>query len=250
LNEALPRWRTFSSAAPSEPAGEGAGGTDDATEPVGPRSRHRPSDLAALAGVAIASAALGAAALVAIGFLISSAPSSSLTGSFGVPLDDAGTAGSALLDGASAEGPLSAGAEIVVDVGGAVARPGLVRLDPGARVGDAIEAAGGFGPRVDLAEAGRSLNLAQPLSDGFKVIVPELGATGGPATAADDGRIDLNAADQAALESLPGIGPVTAAKIMEARATQPFRSVEDLRDRGIVGDAVYADIEALVRAAG
>jgi competence protein ComEA len=125
-----------------------------------------------------------------------------------------------------------------------------VRLRPGDRVGDAIEAAGGFGPRVDLAETGRSLNLAQPLTDGLKVLVPELGASGGPRANADDGRIDLNTADQAALESLPGIGPVTATKIMEARAEQPFRSVEDLRDRGIVGDAVYTDIEALVRAAG
>jgi competence protein ComEA len=203
-----------------------------------------------LAAVGIASAAAGAAALVVIGIFASGAPPGGLADGIGAPLDDAVTSRSALLSDAALDSSLSGGSEIVVDVGGAVARPGLVRLRPGDRVGDAIEAAGGFGPRVDLAETGRSLNLAQPLTDGLKVLVPELGASGGPRANADDGRIDLNTADQAALESLPGIGPVTATKIMEARAEQPFRSVEDLRDRGIVGDAVYTDIEALVRAAG
>jgi competence protein ComEA len=203
-----------------------------------------------LAAVGIVSAAAGAAALVVIGILASGAPAGGPADGIGAPLDDAVASGSALLSDAALGGSLAGGSEIVVDVGGAVARPGLVRLHRGDRVGDAIEAAGGFGPRVDLAETGRSLNLAQPLADGVKVVVPELGANGRPRANADDGRIDLNTADQAALESLPGIGPVTATRIMEARAEQPFRSVEDLRDRGIVGDAVYADIEALVLAAG
>jgi competence protein ComEA len=203
-----------------------------------------------LAAVGIVSAAAGAAALVVIGILASGAPPGGPADGLGAPLDDAVASGSALLSDAALGGSLTGGSEIVVDVGGAVARPGLVRLHRGDRVGDAIEAAGGFGPRVDLAETGRSLNLAQPLADGVKVVVPELGANGRPRANADDGRIDLNTADQAALESLPGIGPVTATRIMEARAEQPFRSVEDLRDRGIVGDAVYADIEALARAAG
>jgi competence protein ComEA len=203
-----------------------------------------------MAAVGIVSAAAGAAALVVIGILASGAPPGGPADGIGAPLDDAVASGSALLSDAALGGSLTGGSEIVVDVGGAVARPGLVRLHRGDRVGDAIEAAGGFGPRVDLAETGRSLNLAQPLADGVKVVVPELGANGRPRANADDGRIDLNTADQAALESLPGIGPVTATRIMEARAEQPFRSVEDLRDRGIVGDAVYADIEALARAAG
>jgi competence protein ComEA len=248
LNEAQPRWRVFSSAAPSEPSDDVAGGTDDPTRPGARASGRRSADVVTLATVALASAAMGAAALVVIGLLVSSAPSGGLP-PVGVPLDDERASGAALLTGTSVES-LSGGIEIVVDIGGAVARPGLVRLPAGARVGDAIEAAGGFGPRVDLAETSRSLNLALPLSDGLKVVVPELGANGPAPGAADDGRIDLNAADQAALESLPGIGPVTAAKIMEARESMPFRSVEDLRDRNIVGDAVYADIEALVRASG
>jgi competence protein ComEA len=141
--------------------------------------------------------------------------------------------------------------EIVVDIAGAVARPGILRLRDGDRVADAIAAAGGYGARVDLAATARSLNLAQPLVDGSKVVVPELGveplAAGVPAA---DGLIDLNTADQAALESLPGIGPVTAGKIMAARDEQTFATVEDLRDRGLVGDAVFEDIRDRVLVGG
>ena len=139
-------------------------------------------------------------------------------------------------------------AEIVVDVAGAVARPGLHRLHAGDRVGDAIEAAGGFAPRVDLAATSQSLNLAQPLEDGTKVLVPELGIDRVEATTAGDGRIDLNRADQAELESLPGVGPVTAGKIIDARADKRFTTARDLRARGLVGESVFEDIKNLVRA--
>jgi competence protein ComEA len=139
------------------------------------------------------------------------------------------------------------GSELVVDVAGAVQQPGLHRLRNGDRVADAIDAAGGYAARVDLAAAGSALNLAELLTDGAKVVVPELGmeaaALGEPA----DGRIDLNTADQAALESLPGIGPVTAGKIMAARSARAFASVGELLDRDIVGQAVYDDIVDLVR---
>jgi competence protein ComEA len=139
--------------------------------------------------------------------------------------------------------------EIIVDVAGAVARPGLHRLRPGDRVGDAIEAAGGFAPRADLAASAVDLNLAQPLEDGAKVLVPELGtARPSGSNAADDGRIDLNHASQSELESLPGIGPVTAGKIIDARSGERFDTVGELRSRGLVGEKVYEDIEGLVRA--
>jgi competence protein ComEA len=139
---------------------------------------------------------------------------------------------------------------LVVDVAGAVMRPGLVRLRGQARVGDAIAAAGGFSPRVDLAETSRTLNLAETLADGAKVVVSELGTQPSVGTAAVDGLIDLNSADQAALEGLPGIGPVTAAKIIEAREQQRFGSIEELRSREIVGESVFEDIQGLVRASG
>jgi len=137
---------------------------------------------------------------------------------------------------------------LVVDVAGAVMRPGLVRLRLGDRVGDAIAAAGGFSPRVDLAETGRSLNLAETLADGAKVVVSELGTQPMVGAAAEDGLVDLNSADQAALEGLPGIGPVTAAKIIEAREQQRFGSIDELRTRDVVGEAVFEDIQGLVRA--
>ncbi len=92
-----------------------------------------------------------------------------------------------------------------------------------------------------------SLNLAEPLADGAKVVVPELGMEAAALVTPADGRIDLNTADQAALESLPGIGPVTAGEIMVARSDRAFASVGELLDRDIVGQAVYDDIVDLVR---
>lgn len=246
MNEAMPRWRTFSSAASSQPPED-----HDETATAATRSPARaalPLVLGLLGGAA-AGAALVMVAVVLLGSMPSSGPSGSLSSIDALaPLD-----GDGLMDVTGPDAAMSvssASTEIVVDVAGAVRHPGLHRLRVGDRVGDAIAAAGGFGPRADLAEADRSLNLAQPLGDGMKVLVPELGVAGRSQTAADDSRIDLNTADQAALESLPGIGPVTAGKIMEARSQQRFASVADLLARGVVGEAVFEDIEDMVRASG
>jgi competence protein ComEA len=151
---------------------------------------------------------------------------------------------------APASAAAAAAAEIVVDVAGAVVRPGLHRLRSGDRVGDAIEAAGGFAPRADLAASSQSLNLAQPLEDGAKVLVPELGIdrSAGSSAGSEDGRIDINRAGQSELETLPGIGPVTAGKIIDAREDDRFDTVRELRSRGLVGEKVYEDIKGLVRA--
>jgi competence protein ComEA len=148
-------------------------------------------------------------------------------------------------------------AELVVDVEGAVRRPGIQRLTAGSRVGDAIAAAGGYGARADVVAAARTINLAEALLDGAKVRVPALGevAAAGPATAAPAASgpagagtlIDLNHANEGQLESLPGVGPVTAGKIIDARTTAPFLTVDDLATRGVVGSSTLEKVRPLVR---
>ncbi len=151
-------------------------------------------------------------------------------------------------------------AEIVVDVAGAVVSPGVYHLPAGSRVADAVAAAGGYGPRVDAARAAAELNLAAILADGTRVIVPsrddagESAATGGGdagsgAAGAGEGSaglVDLNHATQAELEALPGIGPVTATKIIDSRSADPFTSVDDLRARKLVGAKTFESLRALV----
>ena len=133
---------------------------------------------------------------------------------------------------------------VVVDVAGAVARPGVVRLSGGTRVGDAIAAAGGATPDADLA----SLNRAALLRDGARVYVPHLGESPPAGSLGSDAetKVDLNHATTAELESLPGVGPATAARILRSRDQRPFTRVEELQTRGLVSARVLADIRDLL----
>lgn len=146
---------------------------------------------------------------------------------------------------------------IVVDVAGAVARPGLIELSAGARVGDAIGAAGGYAPDADLDAASASLNLAQRLADGEQVRVPRLGdgaapgpiAGGSPSSDAtgsggtsSGGPVNLNTATAEELEALPGIGPATVEKIIAARQERPFTSLDDALQRGVIHRGQLEDI--------
>jgi competence protein ComEA len=159
----------------------------------------------------------------------------------------------------NASGAVADGPELVVDVQGAVLRPGIQRLPRGSRVGDAIAAAGGFGPRVDAARASAELNLAAPVADGDRIVVPARGdpAAGSGGAAGDvsgggggggsgDGLVDLNTASESELDELPGVGPVTVQKIVDARAEQPFASIDELRERKIVGEATFEKLRDLV----
>jgi competence protein ComEA len=138
---------------------------------------------------------------------------------------------------------------VVVSVVGLVARPGLVSLPAGARVADAVEAAGGFRPEADPA----SVNLAAVVTDGEQIAVglpgaPVAGGGGGSdSPRSSGGRVDLNAATAAELDALPGIGPVLAERIVAYRdAEGPFRSVDQLDDVPGIGPAIAAELADLV----
>lgn len=148
--------------------------------------------------------------------------------------------------------------ELVVAVAGKVRRPGLVRLPAGARVADALEAAGGPLPGTDAA----LLNLARKVTDGELILVgvtapppaagSATGATAGPApagggVAGPGGKVNLNTATRAELETLPGVGPVLAQRIIDFREQRGgFRAISDLKQVTGIGDARYEDLKALV----
>ena len=141
---------------------------------------------------------------------------------------------------------------LVVHVAGAVRAPGLHELPPGSRVADAIDAAGGLTGAADAAR----INLAAPLVDGERVYVLAVGeqepavAVGGapgPAGTAPSGPIDLNTADAESLDSLPGVGPATAAAIIQHRTEVGlFTSVDQLLDVPGIGEAKLEALRDLV----
>lgn len=123
---------------------------------------------------------------------------------------------------------------VTVHVSGAVAEPGLVEVESGGRVADAIARAGGL---LAVADSAR-LNLAAPLVDGQQVVVPEVGEPGDPV---EPGPIRLNSASAQELETITGVGPVLAARIVEYRqANGPFTTIEDLLGVPGIGESKLA----------
>ncbi len=149
------------------------------------------------------------------------------------------------VNGSAVEG--SAAPRLVVDVAGAVRRPGLYRLERGARVADAVARAGGLTPRAERT----AVNLAAPLADGEQVLVvargsPVVGGAASPGAAAA-GPVSLSSATAEQLDTLPGVGPVTAQKIVDYRhAHGPFTSVDGLDAIPGIGPAKLADLRPLV----
>jgi competence protein ComEA len=144
--------------------------------------------------------------------------------------------------------PATAARLLVVDVVGAVRRPGLVRLAEGSRVADAIAHAGGLGRGAERA----GVNFAAPVSDGQQVVVPQRGAAvaagaGGGAASASTGPVSLSSATAEQLDALPGVGPVTAEKIVAYRQQHgAFRSVDELDAISGIGPSRIADLRGLV----
>jgi competence protein ComEA len=234
MDESSAPWRVLESA--PQPTPSSAVAT--------PGARSRP-----WAPIALAAAAILVAAAV---WLVTT------NGTGSVAVDGLGPDAAAQLLADDVTRPMaSPAAELVVDVQGAVIRPGIVRVAAGARVADAIAAAGGFGPRVAAERVGQVLNLAAVLRDGDQVIVPSRddaagapvasgGAAGGAPNGAPGGPVDLNRASASELDALPGIGPVTAAKIIAAREERPFTSLDDLRARKVLGSATLEKLTDLV----
>jgi competence protein ComEA len=141
------------------------------------------------------------------------------------------------------------GSQVVVDVVGAVRRPGLYRLPHGARVADAVAKAGGVTARAQV----ELVNLAATIADGEQIIVPRKGiggAAAGPGSAvpgAASGPVHLNSATLEQLDSLPGIGPVTAQKILDFRQEHgAFGSVDELDAVPGIGPARLEQLKDLV----
>ena len=146
----------------------------------------------------------------------------------------------------SATAPSPSNAELLVHVAGAVRKPGLYRFPPGARVADAVESAGGPRPGANLD----ALNLAEPLVDGSQVLVGKGPAPASAAPVPTTGAVapvNVNVADQVQLETIPGIGPVTATAIIEQRTQAgPFTSFEDLLAVDGIGPATLESIRPYI----
>src|SRR3989344_1236412 len=137
-----------------------------------------------------------------------------------------------------------------VDVSGAVAKPGVYQIKDGGRIEDAVKVAGGFTEGANKEYVSKYLNMAQKVSDGSKVYVPAEGeqaggtVTGGTVAGASvQATVNINTATQAELEALPGIGPVTASKIISDRQ---YQGIEDLLNRKVVSKAVFEKIKDLL----
>ncbi|GAA3437391.1 ComEA family DNA-binding protein [Kutzneria kofuensis] len=210
---------------PQDPPETRAGPSVERWLPGGARVRRPRTAVLALAGVAVL-AALAAALGMWLSRPVLEQP----------PLPAPATPTAAHSAGAGRPGPL------VVSVVGKVARPGLVTVPDGSRVADALRAAGGPLPDADLTQ----LNLARKLADGEQVAVgvPQPA----PAQGQPPGKVNLNTATQTDLETLPGVGPTMAQRILQWRTKNGrFQSVDQLREVDGIGATRFDHLKDLVQ---
>jgi len=141
-----------------------------------------------------------------------------------------------------------------IDVSGAVINPGVYKLANGSRMVDALASAGGLSSEADRDYVDKNINLAAKVSDGLKIYIPRVGedilfqsqSVGGDIGGSSGGQVlNINLASSTDLEALPGVGEVTAQKIIDGR---PYASIKDLKFKEIVGDGTYEKIKDQIAA--
>jgi competence protein ComEA len=197
-----------------------------------------PVALVAVVGLVVVVASIGATLMVTRAAGGGGGPDVALS----LPRADTGPA-------ASDASPTTTSGELHVHAAGAVAEPGVVTVPGGSRVTDVVAAAGGPAPDADVDQ----VNLAAPVTDGERVYIPHKGETvaalgGGGVVAASDGIVNLNDADETALETLPGVGPATAKAIIDYRTQHgKFRTVDDLLNVRGIGPSKLSQIKPHAR---
>ncbi|MEK7559349.1 MAG: ComEA family DNA-binding protein [Patescibacteria group bacterium] len=148
-------------------------------------------------------------------------------------------------------------AKIIVDIEGAVISPGVYELPKDARLKDLIVKSGGLSGNADRAWFAKTMNLASKLTDGFKIYIPAAGektsagsinsSVMGASTSQGsiDGLININTASDKELDTLPGVGPVTASKIIQNR---PYQTVDELLSKKAVGSKIFSEIKSKISA--
>jgi competence protein ComEA len=164
------------------------------------------------------------------------------------PAPASGSGGAVVDPSASPGSSASPATQVIVDVAGLVRKPGVYALDPGSRVVDAIDRAGGALPKADLS----LLNLAAPLVDGQQILVQEEGASGSTGATGVPGTgggtlVNVNTADEPTLETLNGVGPSLATAIIQYRTEHgPFTSVDQLDQVSGIGPATLEKLRPQV----
>lgn len=166
-----------------------------------------------------------------------------LIGIVGMFISENNSGGVIIEESASTERSVDSSTRIVVDVSGAVLKPGVHKLASDARIQEALIAAGGLADNADREYISKNINLALKISDGAKIYIPAKGesitrsASSGQASIT--GLININTASLSELDTLSGVGPVTAQKIIDSR---PYVNIEDIVAKKVMGQKAFEKI--------